>query len=100
MIKPSRNVPKIRELIKDTVEVPRKILETMCLDVQQTFKCHLNLLLESELTFMLGRDRCGRGEGGVSYRNVQRKHNHKGPDNERRSYIEFHASFPEQSSAP
>lgn len=87
MIELSQDGPEMRDFVKDPVEVPRKILETMCLDVQQTFKRHLNLLLEPELTFMLGRDRPGRSERGVSYRNVQRKHKHKGLNNERRKYV-------------
>ena len=81
MIELSRDEPEMRDFIKDPVKVPRKILETMCLDAQQTFRRHLSFLLESELTFMLGRDRYGRSEGGVSYRNVHSKHKHKRLDN-------------------
>lgn len=90
--------PEMRDLIKDPVGVPRKLLETICLDAQQTFRRHLSFSLESEMTSMLGQDRYGRSEEDVSYRNGHSKHKHKRLDYERRRYIQFHTSFPERSS--
>jgi putative transposase len=69
MIEVSINVPEIREFIKDIVEVPGKIFEIMRFNVQETVGRYLGLLMESELTFMLGRDRYERRKGALNYRN-------------------------------
>jgi len=69
MIEVSINVPEIREFIKDIVEVPGRIFEIMRFNVQETIGRYLSLLMESELTFILGRERYERSKGAVNYRN-------------------------------
>jgi len=69
MIELSINVPEVREFIKEIVEVPGRIFEIMRFNVQETVGRYLNLLMESELTFMLGRERYQRARGAVNYRN-------------------------------
>jgi putative transposase len=69
MIELSINVPEIREFIKEIVETPGKVFEIMRFNVQQTVGRYLSLLMESELTFMLGRGRYERARGSVNYRN-------------------------------
>jgi putative transposase len=69
MIELSINVPEIREFIKEIVETPGKVFEIMRFNVQQTVGRYLSLLMESELTFMLGRGRYERAGGSVNYRN-------------------------------
>jgi putative transposase len=69
MIELSINVPEVREFIKDIVEVPGKVFEIMRFNVRETVGRYLSLLMESELTFMLGRERYQRSKGCVNYRN-------------------------------
>ena len=69
MIELSINVPEIREFIKEIIEVPGRIFEIMRFNVQETVGRYLSLLMESELTFMLGRERYERRKGAVNYRN-------------------------------
>ena len=69
MIELSINVPEVREFIKDVVEVPGKVFEIMRFNVRETVGHYLSLLMESELTFMLGREPYERARGTVNYRN-------------------------------
>jgi hypothetical protein len=69
MIEVSINVPEIREFIKEIIEVPGRIFEIMRFNVQETVGHYLSLLMESELTFLLGRERYERRKGAVNYRN-------------------------------
>ena len=57
MIEVSINVPEIREFIKEIIEVPGRIFEILRFNVRETVGRYLSLLMESELTFMLGRER-------------------------------------------
>ena len=69
MIEVSINVPEIREFIKEIIEVPGRIFEILRFNVRETVGRYLSLLMESELTFMLGRERYERRRGAVNYRN-------------------------------
>ena len=69
MIELSINVPEVREFIKDIVEVPGRIFEIMRFNVRETVGRYLSLLMESELTFMLGRERYERTKEAINYRN-------------------------------
>jgi putative transposase len=69
MIELSINVPEVREFIKGIVEVPGKVFEIMRFNVREAVGRYLSLLMESELTFMLGRERYQRARGSINYRN-------------------------------
>ena len=69
MIELSINVPEIREFIKEIIEVPGRIFEILRFNVQETVGRYLSLLMDSELTFMLGRERYERRKGVLNYRN-------------------------------
>jgi putative transposase len=69
MIELSISVPEVREFIKEIIEVPGRIFEIMRFNVQETVSRYLSLLMESELTFMLGRERYERAREAVNYRN-------------------------------
>jgi hypothetical protein len=69
MIELSINVPEVRECTKEIVEVPGRIFEIMRLYVQETVGRYLSLLVESELTFVLGREHYERAGETVNYRN-------------------------------
>ena len=69
MIEVSINIPEIREFIKEIIEVPGRIFEIMRFNVQETVGRYLSLLMESELTFILGRERYERRKEAVNYRN-------------------------------
>jgi hypothetical protein len=55
MIDLSINVPDVKELIKEIVEAPGRIFEILRFNVRETVDRYLNLLMESELAFILGR---------------------------------------------
>ena len=69
MIELSINVPEVREFIKEIIEVPGRIFEILRFNVQETVGRYLSLLMDSELTFMLGRERYERRKGVLNYRN-------------------------------
>lgn len=69
MIELSINIPEVREFIKEIVEVPGRVFDIMRFNVRETVGRYLSLLMESELTFMLGRERYERAKGSINYRN-------------------------------
>ncbi len=65
MIEVSINAAEIRAFIKDNSEVTGKIFEMMRFNVQQAVGRYLSLLMESELIFILSRERYERDKEAV-----------------------------------
>ncbi len=54
------NVPQIREFLNQIVEAPSKMFDLMRVDVRESMSRFLNQLMESEISFFLGRGRYER----------------------------------------
>ncbi len=64
------NVPEVRSYINEIVKTPGKIFDVMRYNVRESVGNYLSYLMESELTFYLGRERYERpGRGNINYRN-------------------------------
>ena len=66
------NVPQIREFLNQIVEAPAKIFELLRVDVRESMSRFLNELMESEISFFLGRgryERLGKRRGRPNHRN-------------------------------
>ena len=63
------NVPEVRSYINEIVKAPGNI-DVVRYNVQESVGKYLSCLMESELTFYLGRERYERpGSGNINYRN-------------------------------
>ena len=62
------NVPEVRSYINEIVKAPGKIFDVVRYNVQESVGKYLSYLMESELTFYLGRERYER-PGSINYRN-------------------------------
>lgn len=70
MLEVKINVSEIKEVIKDLAGAPGKIFTMMRYNVRESVGRYLSHLMDSELTFFLGRERYARGnKGDVNYRN-------------------------------
>ncbi|MFO0794968.1 MAG: hypothetical protein U0586_13020 [Candidatus Brocadiaceae bacterium] len=64
------NVSEIKEVIKEIAEAPGKIFTMTRYNVRESVGRYLSHLMDSELTFYLGRERYVRGDKGeINYRN-------------------------------
>ena len=61
------NVPEVRSYINEIVKAPGKIFDVVRYNVQESVGKYLSYLMESELTFYLGRERYER-PGSINYR--------------------------------
>ena len=64
------NVPEVRSYLNGIVKAPGKMFDIVRYNVQESVGKYMSYLMESELTFYLGRDRYERaGSGNINYRN-------------------------------
>jgi putative transposase len=69
MIELKVNVPEVRDYINEIVKTPGKIFDVVRYNVKESVGKYLSYLMESELTFHLGRERYERQGKGINYRN-------------------------------
>ena len=62
-------VAEVRELINEIREQPGSLFDMIRANVQETVGQYLSVLMDSELTHFLGRDRYERCEGESNHRN-------------------------------
>ena len=72
------NVPQIREFLNQIIQAPGKVFDLLRVDIRETMNRFLRELMESEISFFLGRRRYERlGPGSLSPKGKRGRPNHR-----------------------